>query len=121
MDDQVLITGSADGGLSELDKKQFETCSYAFRLAPEIGQFGHPPEVRLRTQTGQILVCWPTFSLNPYGRGHLYPIEQAGKQDIERYNRARGSATDKSRLCFYCLANREKASSHVNVNVWACI
>ena len=45
LEDQVLVTGSADGGLSELDKEDFRTCVYAFKLAAEIGQFGHPPEV----------------------------------------------------------------------------
>lgn len=43
--DQVLLAASAHGGLSEVPRPSFRTCSNAFKLVSEIGQFGHPPEV----------------------------------------------------------------------------
>ena len=43
--DQVLLAASAHGGLSEVPKEHFRSCSNALKLAGEIGQFGHRPEV----------------------------------------------------------------------------
>lgn len=66
--DQVLVSGYALGGLSELSQEEFQTCSYAFKLAGEIGQFGHPPEVHsYLIEAGviwyQILAWLPSYTM----------------------------------------------------------
>ena len=43
--DQVLLAAAAQGGLSEVPRASFRSCSNALKLVSEIGQFGHPPEV----------------------------------------------------------------------------
>jgi len=43
--EQVLINATAQGGLSEVPREHFRSCSNALRLVNEIGQFGHRPEV----------------------------------------------------------------------------
>ena len=46
MGDQVLVNAFATGGLSNVPRDCFKACNLASRLASELGQFGHPPEVR---------------------------------------------------------------------------
>ncbi len=43
--DQVLLTGFAPGGLTEVPQADFKTCSMANTLAQELGPFGFKPEV----------------------------------------------------------------------------
>ena len=43
--DQVLLTGFAPGGLTEVAQADFKTCSMANTLAQELGPFGFKPEV----------------------------------------------------------------------------
>ena len=46
LDDQVLVTGFAAGGLTEVPQEQFRTCSMAVTLATELGPFGIKTQVR---------------------------------------------------------------------------
>ena len=46
LEDQVLVSGFAAGGLSEVPKEHFRTCSLASMLTQELGTFGLRPEVR---------------------------------------------------------------------------
>ena len=43
--DQVLLTGFAPGGLTEVPEAEFKTCSMGNTLAQELGPFGFKPEV----------------------------------------------------------------------------
>lgn len=43
--DQILLTGFAPGGLTEVPQQDFKTCSMANTLAQELGPFGFKPEV----------------------------------------------------------------------------
>ena len=43
--DQVLLTGFAPGGLTEVPEADFKTCSMGNTLAQELGPFGFKPEV----------------------------------------------------------------------------
>lgn len=43
--DQVLLTGFAPGGLTEVPQEDFKTCSMGNTLAQELGPFGFKPEV----------------------------------------------------------------------------
>lgn len=45
MADQVLLTGFAPGGLTEVPEADFKTCSMGNTLAQELGPFGFKPEV----------------------------------------------------------------------------
>lgn len=45
LEDQVLVSGFAAGGLSEVPREQFRTCSLATMLTQELGTFGLRPEV----------------------------------------------------------------------------
>lgn len=45
LEDQVLISGYAYGGLSEVDKSDFLSCYLGSTIAGEIGVFGHKPSV----------------------------------------------------------------------------
>lgn len=42
---QVLISGYAYGGLSEVQESEFLSCSMASTIANDIGVFGHKPSV----------------------------------------------------------------------------
>lgn len=44
--DQVLLGGFAAGGLSQVPREQFRSCSFSTVVAGELGMFGVPPEVR---------------------------------------------------------------------------
>lgn len=55
LEDQVLVGGTAVGGLSQVALADFRTCSLATRLAGEISQFGHPPEVSPHSKLSVIL------------------------------------------------------------------
>ncbi len=53
LEDQVMLSGFASGGLSEVPRAHYRSASLAVTLAQEMGHFGFRPEV-----------C-PTFVLNP--------------------------------------------------------
>lgn len=53
LDDQILVTGFAAGGLTEVPQEQFRTCSMAVTLATELGPFGIKTQVRRVTGA-----CW---------------------------------------------------------------
>ena len=46
MDDQIMMTGFAPGGLSQVPQSFFRTASFSAPLAQEQGIFGIKPEVR---------------------------------------------------------------------------
>ncbi|KAG0557873.1 hypothetical protein KC19_11G163400 [Ceratodon purpureus] len=45
LDDQVLVSGYAYGGLSEVAESDFLSCSMGSTIAGEIGAFGHKPSI----------------------------------------------------------------------------
>ena len=45
LEDQVLLSGFAAGGLSDVPLKAFRSASLGCMLAQELGQFGYKPEV----------------------------------------------------------------------------
>lgn len=45
LDDQVLLSGFAAGGLTEVPREAFHSCSLAITLALELGHLGLKPEV----------------------------------------------------------------------------
>ncbi|KAL3146657.1 hypothetical protein ABBQ32_000885 [Trebouxia sp. C0010 RCD-2024] len=51
--DQVLLTGFASGGLTEVSRADFKTCSMGNTLAQELGPFGFKPEVLGDLLTGK--------------------------------------------------------------------
>ncbi|XP_042492213.1 zinc protease PQQL-like isoform X1 [Macadamia integrifolia] len=53
LDDQVLFTGFAYGGLSELSESEYFSCSMGSTIAGEIGIFGHRPSVLMDLLAGK--------------------------------------------------------------------
>lgn len=47
LDDQILVTGLAPGGLTEVSQDEYRTASFGVTLASEMGLFGLKPEVRV--------------------------------------------------------------------------
>ncbi len=45
LDDQILLTGLAAGGLTEVPISEYRTASFGVTLAMEMGLFGLKPEV----------------------------------------------------------------------------
>lgn len=45
LEDQILMTGIAPGGLSDVSQAEFRTLSFSSHLAQEQGLFGLKPEV----------------------------------------------------------------------------
>ena len=61
LDDQILVTGFAAGGLTEVPREQFRTCSMAVTLATELGPFGIKTQVRhvpALAEKGFQKLCW---------------------------------------------------------------
>eukprot|EP00249_Psilotum_nudum_P022861 c28663_g1_i1 orf=451-3468(-) len=52
-DDQVLFSGYAYGGLSEVPEREFLSCSMGSTIAGEIGVFGHKPSLLLDMLAGK--------------------------------------------------------------------
>jgi predicted Zn-dependent peptidase len=76
LDDQVLISGWATGGLSEVGKKRFHNCSCASMLAGEVGVFGFKPELMADILAGKRVHISP--SLGAYRRtfsGEQSPLD----------------------------------------------
>lgn len=53
LDDQVLFTGFAYGGLSELPENDYISCSMGSTIAGEIGMFGYKPSVLMDMLAGK--------------------------------------------------------------------
>jgi len=53
LDDQMIFSGYAYGGLSEVEEKDFISCSMGSTIAGEIGVFGHRPSVLLDMLAGK--------------------------------------------------------------------
>ncbi|OVA08489.1 Peptidase M16 [Macleaya cordata] len=53
LDDQVLFTGFAYGGLSELPESEYFSCSMGSTIAGEIGVFGYKPSVLMDMLAGK--------------------------------------------------------------------
>ncbi|PWA80900.1 insulinase (Peptidase family M16) protein [Artemisia annua] len=53
LEDQVLFTGYAYGGLSELPESEYISCSMGSTIAGEIGVFGYRPSVMLEMLAGK--------------------------------------------------------------------
>ncbi|GJP47352.1 hypothetical protein CLOM_g6553 [Closterium sp. NIES-68] len=53
LDDQILISGYAYGGLSEVPYAQYHTAAMAQTIAGEVGIFGHPPAVMAELLAGK--------------------------------------------------------------------
>lgn len=47
LDDQILLTGLAAGGLTEVPISEYRTASFGVTLAMEMGLFGLKPEVMM--------------------------------------------------------------------------
>ena len=47
LDDQILLEGFANGGLTEVSREHFRSCSLATQMAYELGFLGLKPEVSL--------------------------------------------------------------------------
>ena len=61
MDDQILMTGFAPGGLSQAPQSFFRTASLSAPLAQEQGIFGIKPEVTSLS---------PSLAQNPFESSH---------------------------------------------------
>lgn len=53
---QVLISGYAYGGLSEVPEKDYYSCSMAQAICDEVGIYGHKPTVMMELMAGNVLV-----------------------------------------------------------------
>ncbi|RLM93624.1 putative zinc protease PqqL [Panicum miliaceum] len=53
LDDQVIFTGFAYGGLSELSEAEYTSCSMGSTIAGEIGTFGYRPSVLMDMLAGK--------------------------------------------------------------------
>ncbi|XP_024516679.1 zinc protease PQQL-like [Selaginella moellendorffii] len=53
LDDQIVFSGFAYGGLSQVPEKDFLTCSMGSTIAGEIGVFGHKPSVLMDILAGK--------------------------------------------------------------------
>lgn len=53
LDDQVVFTGFAYGGLSELSESEYTSCSMGSTIAGEIGTFGYRPSVLMDMLAGK--------------------------------------------------------------------
>ncbi len=58
LEDQVLVSGFAAGGLSEVPQENFRTCSLASMLTQELGTFGLRPEVSTLSGSAFQGLCW---------------------------------------------------------------
>ena len=69
--DQVLLSGFAAGGLTEVPQPQHRTAAFANTIAGELGMFGLRPEVCLVSATSCVhawsLSCGCTLLPNPLG------------------------------------------------------
>ena len=70
LDDQILVTGFAAGGLTEVPQEQFRTCSMAVTLATELGPFGIKTQVRLVTGLAEEHAPGAILALNLQHQGH---------------------------------------------------
>ncbi|KAL0825522.1 hypothetical protein Bca101_049199 [Brassica carinata] len=57
LDDQVLFTGFAYGGLSELPESDYISCSMGSTIAGEIGMFGYKPSMLMDMLAGGDIGC----------------------------------------------------------------
>ncbi len=66
LDDQILCTGLAPGGLTEVGQDEYRTASFGATLAQEMGLFGIKPEVTVSAcphllQMMEHMGCFNTF------------------------------------------------------------
>ncbi|CAN6844505.1 hypothetical protein HID58_047161 [Brassica napus] len=66
LDDQVLFTGFAYGGLSELPESDYISCSMGSTIAGEIGMFGYKPSMLMDMLAGKRVEV--SARLRPYMR-----------------------------------------------------